>query len=71
MEPGERILIVGDCREELTATATGEIAIYEGHFHYSDFAPNNPRFRLDDGSKIWGIECWWIKESETRDMEES
>jgi hypothetical protein len=25
---------------------------------------NNPRIRLDDGSVIWGIECWWKKEKE-------
>ena len=64
-EIGARILIVKDCRDDV---ATGEIAIYEGKFRYSDFAPHNPRFRLDDGSKIWGIECWWIEESNAKDV---
>ena len=23
------------------------------------FANNNPRIRLEDGSTIWGCQCWW------------
>lgn len=32
----------------------------------------NPRIRLDDGSVIWGIECWWrsLEEEPAYDMEE-
>ena len=64
MKPGTRVLILKDCREE--ETATGELATYEGKFKHSEFAANNPRLRLDDGTVIWGIECWWTDWANTK-----
>lgn len=64
IDPGTRVLIARDCRDE--NTATGQYGIYEGHFPYGDDPEKfkNPRIRLEDGSVIWGIECWWIPVSE-------
>lgn len=28
--------------------------------------PTNPRIRLDDGSVVWGQECWWGDEERVR-----
>jgi hypothetical protein len=28
----------------------------------------NPRIRLDNGSVVWGCECWWGSEAGIRDM---
>lgn len=63
IKPGDQVLIIEDCREG--GPATGQTATYEGHFPlvdlatYPEFSISNPRFRLPDGSEIWGIECWW------------
>jgi hypothetical protein len=59
---GEHVLIIDDCRDG--GIATGQIGIYEGYFdpetgtQVTDW-PGNPRIRLQDGSVIWGYECWW------------
>lgn len=26
----------------------------------------NPKIKLDDGSVVWGCECWWAGEEETK-----
>lgn len=57
MEIGELVLIIEDCREG--SIATGQIGVYEGMHTLSDDGMENPRIRLQDGSVIWGIECWW------------
>lgn len=61
IEPGTRVRIIQDCRDG--STATGQYGVYEGDFPIDiegDDEPfMNPRIRLDDGSEIWGIECWW------------
>ncbi len=68
---GTRVRIVKDCRDG--APAEGQDATCLGRFwllsekryrgpraHWEA----NPRFLLDDGSTIWGIECWWCPLSE-------
>lgn len=113
-KPGDRVLIIEDCREG--SPTTGQIGVYEGMFPISVFlhdgenflpgewnfeeydsgrlaiatdgvsikelyplwvegeerpegpfalANENPRIRLEDGSVIWGCQCWW-GQAETR-----
>ena len=54
---GERVLIVKDCRSG--GIATGQTGIYEGRHPRPESGWENPRIRLQDGSVIWGCECWW------------
>jgi len=54
--PGTKVIIIEDCRDG--GIATGQTGTYEGRFEVEDFWPN-PRIRLQDGSVIWGYECWW------------
>lgn len=64
---GDKVRIIEDCRDGIPAT--GQEGIYEGRFPIpsnEDRYPDNPRIRLDDGSVIWGAECWW--ENVTDDM---
>jgi hypothetical protein len=62
---GTEVVIMQDCRDG--GEATGQIGIYEGEFTVLiDFmdekiTANSPRIRLQDGSVIWGAECWWSK----------
>lgn len=60
-EIGEHVLIIEDCRDG--GIATGQTGIYEGFFNTTTGQPDefggNPRIRLQDGSVIWGCECWW------------
>jgi hypothetical protein len=28
----------------------------------------NPRIRLDDGSHVWGCECWWAAEEAVQEL---
>lgn len=68
IRPGEVVVIVKDCREG--EPATGQEATYEGRFFLDTekryVGPRehlfrvNPRFKLADGTHIWGIECWWV-----------
>lgn len=44
-----KIGLRGWCDED--ALLPDEFAMYPGH--------TNPRIELDDGSIIWGYECWW------------
>jgi len=58
---GERVLIIEDCREG--GIAAGQTGTYEGRFDFDTGQPDeffgNPRIRLQDGSVIWGCQCWW------------
>ena len=59
---GEHVLIIDDCRDG--GTATGQTGVYEGCFDLDtgaqlDGYPGNPRIRLQDGTEIWGYQCWW------------
>ena len=54
--PGTKVVIIQDCRPG--GIATGQTGTYEGKFEVDDVWPN-PRIRLQDGSVIWGYECWW------------
>lgn len=55
---GMKVVIIEDCRPG--HMATGQTATYEGDFPVDDScAFPNPRMRLQDGSVIWGCECWW------------
>lgn len=32
---------------------------YEGREMISDFPIPNPKLLLDDGTVVWGYQCWW------------
>lgn len=64
-KPGDKVTIIEDCREG--HIATGQTATFEGYYDLETGADRNaepwngnPRMRLQDGSEIWGIECWWL-----------
>ena len=59
---GARVLIIEDCREG--GIVTGQTGIYEGEFRVEGLSFPNPRIRLQDGSVVWGCECWWKPVSE-------
>jgi len=61
---GDAVVIVEDCR--VSHIATGQTGTFEGYYDLETGADRNaepwngnPRIRLQDGSVIWGIECWW------------
>ena len=55
--PGTKVIIIQDCRDG--GIATGQTGTYEGRFNVEGSGIPNPRIRLQDGSVIWGYECWW------------
>ena len=65
---GMRVVIVEDCRPG--GVATGQTATFEGRFAVSPHSFPNPRFRLQDGTVIWGYECWWQKAEEAGPLPE-
>lgn len=61
---GDKVVIIEDCRAR--HIATGQTGTFEGYYDLETEADRNaepwagnPRIRLQDGSVIWGIECWW------------
>lgn len=72
---GTKVVIIDDCRPG--HSATGKNGVYEGEFLVSIKDANglvefpNPRFRLEDGSVIYGIECWWKPANDGFSLEES
>jgi len=42
--------------------------VYEGKHLPPDFPIENPKILLDDGSVVWGYQCWWAAEDKTREM---
>lgn len=73
---GDMVRIIRDCREHVPVElhVNDELATYMGicwchnGLRYrgstDQFLRVNPKFRLADGSIIWGIECWWISLAE-------
>jgi hypothetical protein len=67
IRPGVYVRIAKDCREG--EPATGAVGVYEGLFNsktgqrYKGSRAGEqgmPRIRLEDGSQIWGFECFWL-----------
>ena len=63
---GEHVMIIEDCRRneqgQRLGIATGQTGTYEGCFDTVTGQPSpfgNPRIQLQDGSVIWGYQCWW------------
>ena len=67
---GAKVVILSDVREN--GDAAGKVGVYKGMhpipaawFRGSEATPDkddaflNPLIELEDGSTIWGIECWW------------
>lgn len=75
MRVGTKVVIIDDCRP--SHRATGMKGVYEGEFMVQiedngglvEFP--NPRIRLEDGSVIYGIECWWKPVDDGYTLEES
>lgn len=76
IRPGISVRIAKDCREG--SPATGAVAIYEGLFNSSTGRrlkgsrageQGMPRLRLEDGSTLWGFECWWLPLTEAQHAE--
>lgn len=68
LEKGSKVMIIEDCREN--GEAAGKIATIEGYFEVcEDF--ESPKMILEDGSVIWGYECWWQPAEEVEDLEQA
>ncbi|MDO9139901.1 MAG: hypothetical protein U1E09_00370 [Methylococcales bacterium] len=42
--------------------------IYDGDIENPVLGFPNPRITLDNGSHVWGCECWWGSEDKIRKM---
>lgn len=62
-----RVRIIEDCREG--KNATGQYGMYLGDFPV-DILGDNPFIRLDDGTGIWGYQCWWRDADQCADLEQ-
>ncbi len=63
--PGDRIGAMSRDRIAPYAIGLFGYGVYEGDFPH-DGHDANPRFRLDDGSVVYGTECWWGTEDTIR-----
>ncbi len=61
---GQKVIVIEDCRPG--AIATGQTGTYKGEFDTTTGQDRNaepwlgnPVIQLQDGSIIWGCECWW------------
>lgn len=72
------VVIETDCRD-VAQKVDGQQATYLGRFHLKDFpVPRsrcrksrvplsaNPVFELADGTRLWGIQCWWYRAPATQ-----
>ena len=76
---GRRVKIIQDCRGIPAMDATGKEATYEGNcfirngkrYRGCRMFPFdvNPKFKLDDGSIIWGYECYWMPLGDALEIE--
>jgi hypothetical protein len=76
-KPGDRVFVVLDCRDQ--PTATEQYATYQGrcwiHNGRRYRGPRehlfevNPLLTLDDGSKLWGYQCWWVPLDHVKELE--
>lgn len=67
-ETGDQVLIIEDCRDG--HVATGQTGTYEGMHPHPDGGWENPRIRLENGTAIWGCECWWTPIEKAMPLEE-
>lgn len=40
--------------------------VYDGDIEHPELGFPNPRITLDDGSIVWGCECWWGPEERVK-----
>lgn len=58
MQPGSRVFAVRDADDNIVHVYGR--GVYEGDFPLACLdGRNNPRIKLDDGSVVWGAQCWW------------
>lgn len=68
-QPEIKVRIVEDCRRE--NNKTGQVGVLEGYFTSPGGLHHNPRTRFEDGSVLWGCECWWELVENMPSLEES
>lgn len=42
--------------------------VYEGDEIHPELGFPNPKIQLDNGSVVWGCECWWGSEEKVKQM---
>jgi len=63
-EPGTRVIACRDA-DDTTVNVFGH-GVYVGD-EPCDLLPlpvNNPKIVLDDGTVLWGVQCWWGPEEQ-------
>lgn len=70
LKAGAIVWIGQDCRPDEPVN-TSMLATYEGRFWFHNgrryrgpkehLLAVGPRFVLEDGTSIWGIQCWWAR----------
>ena len=40
--------------------------VYDGDIKHPELGFRNPRITLDNGSVVWGFECWWGPEGKVK-----
>ena len=69
-KPGARIGAIQSANEQQVHLLG--YGVYDGDFPYAPFQDDpsftitTPRMTLDDGSVVWGPECWWGPEEKIR-----
>lgn len=71
-----QVVIVEDCRN-VEQKANGQVATFLGRYRLKYYPETRMRYRgprellacpvflLPDGTKIWGLECWWRRVEST------
>ncbi len=67
LPPGSRVIALREANKDSNEVSLIGSGVYVGDFdvpeHYSSILPasamQQPKIELDDGTVIWGFECWW------------
>lgn len=63
-EIGDRVGAIQSA-DETTVQFFG-YGVYDGRIDNPDLGFPNPRITLDNGTQVWGYECWWGPEDHIR-----
>lgn len=63
VEPGQRVGALRDADDD-TVNLFG-YGIYDGVFAIGGMP--NPRITLDNGKRVWGMQCWWGPEDRIKE----
>ena len=64
VKPGSRVGAILKA-DETTVHLLG-YGVYDGMYFQPDIGCTNPRITLDNGTIVWGFQCWWGAEKEIR-----